>query len=136
MAQHHRFLKLIDRLHTQVGESDGRRIVLHSACALIARPGVALALDALTFRQWLERGAIRRPPCVWYLNYCCRDDATARGTTWSRPGAGLHYFASRDGRAANAAEGAVLTWPGEAGRPGASACATPITQQAGTQPAG
>ena len=26
--------------------------------------------------------------------------------------AGLHYFAARDGHAANAAEGAVLTWPG------------------------
>ncbi|MCC3262610.1 hypothetical protein LLE87_31045, partial [Paenibacillus polymyxa] len=47
----------------------------------------------------------------WYLNYCCRDDYGARHdevTAW----AGLHYFASRDGHAANAGEGAVLTWPG------------------------
>jgi hypothetical protein len=46
----------------------------------------------------------------WYLNYCCLDDfgATAEQVSaW----AGLHYFAARRGRGANAEPGDILTWP-------------------------
>jgi hypothetical protein len=45
------------------------------------------------------------------LNYCCRDDYGARYdqvSAW----AGLHYYCSRWGQAANASNGAWLTWPG------------------------
>lgn len=46
----------------------------------------------------------------WYVDYCCRDDygCTMHNTSaW----AGIHYFASRYGRASNADSSAVLTWP-------------------------
>lgn len=49
-------------------------------------------------------------PLNWYINYCCRDDYGApsnRVSAW----AGLHYFASRSGKAANSDSQTVLTWP-------------------------
>jgi hypothetical protein len=44
-------------------------------------------------------------------NYCCRDDY---GTRYDQVSAwaGLHYYCSRWGQAANAGNGAWLTWPG------------------------
>ncbi|PWF42073.1 NAD(P)-binding protein [Massilia glaciei] len=69
-------------------------------------------LDALTFKQWLDRNGYRAPSVHWYANYGCRDDygmSYDGVSAW----AGLHYFCCRAGaRAANAAEGALLTWPG------------------------
>jgi hypothetical protein len=44
------------------------------------------------------------------VNYCCRDDYGA-GLEKISAWAGVHYFAARDGRAANAPEYAVVTWP-------------------------
>jgi hypothetical protein len=44
------------------------------------------------------------------VDYCCRDDfgsSLEQTSAW----AGLHYFAARTGRAANADPHAVLTWP-------------------------
>ncbi|MFM8911461.1 MAG: FAD-dependent oxidoreductase, partial [Flammeovirgaceae bacterium] len=46
----------------------------------------------------------------WYVNYCCRDDFGTLATHTSA-WAGIHYFASRKGRAANANSDVVLTWP-------------------------
>ncbi|KRC85577.1 amine oxidase [Achromobacter sp. Root83] len=109
IAQHRRFLALIGRLHTEVG-NDGRK-VFSIPIALSSHDPAWRALDALTFRQWLEREGYTSPALHWYVNYCCRDDYGARYDVVSA-WAGLHYFASRDGHAANAAEGAVLTWPG------------------------
>jgi hypothetical protein len=47
----------------------------------------------------------------WYLDYACKDDYgldSQKISAW----AGLHYFASRQGLAANASESdSVLTWP-------------------------
>jgi hypothetical protein len=46
----------------------------------------------------------------WYIDYCCRDDYGTRHdqvSAW----AGLHYFASRRGKAANVDAQAVVTWP-------------------------
>ena len=61
--------------------------------------------DYLTAKGWYESPALR-----WYVNYCCRDDYGAgidKVSAW----AGVHYFASRDARAANAPCFAVVTWP-------------------------
>ncbi|MFJ3316452.1 FAD-dependent oxidoreductase [Herbaspirillum huttiense] len=69
------------------------------------------ALDRITMRQWLEQEGYRSPALHWLANYGCRDDYGARYdqvSAW----AGLHYFCSRSGQAANAADGAWLTWPG------------------------
>ncbi|WP_447990272.1 NAD(P)-binding protein [Achromobacter spanius] len=109
VAQHHRFLALIDRLHTQVG-NDGRKAFC-IPLVLSSEDPAWRALDTITFKQWLDREGYTSPALHWYLNYCCRDDYGANYDVVSA-WAGLHYFASRDGHAANAAEGAVLTWPG------------------------
>ena len=49
-------------------------------------------------------------PLRWYVDYCCRDDYGA-GIAHVSAWAGVHYFASRRGRAANADADAVVTWP-------------------------
>ncbi|NGT16047.1 NAD(P)/FAD-dependent oxidoreductase [Achromobacter insolitus] len=109
LAQHRKFLALVGRLHTQTG-SDGRKVFC-IPLTLSSRDPAWRALDAITFKQWLEREGYTSPALHWYLNYCCRDDYGAQYDVVSA-WAGLHYFASRDGHAANAGEGAVLTWPG------------------------
>src|SRR5262249_1722732 len=68
------------------------------------------ALDRMTFSDWLDSVGLSAPTLRWYLNYCCRDDYGRHATEISA-WAGLHYFCSRDGQAANAGRGAVLTWP-------------------------
>jgi hypothetical protein len=68
------------------------------------------ALDRLTMRQWLLDNGFDSPHLHWYINYCCRDDF---GTRYSETSAwaGIHYFACRDGTAANATGDTVLTAP-------------------------
>ena len=110
LAQHRRFLAQVQALHTRRGGNDGRK-VFAIPLTLSSRDPAWTALDGITFRQWLEREGYTSPALRWYLDYCCRDDYgadTGAVSAW----AGLHYFAARDGHAANAAEGAVLTWPG------------------------
>ncbi|WP_188590360.1 NAD(P)/FAD-dependent oxidoreductase, partial [Achromobacter denitrificans] len=109
LAQHRRFLDRVERLRAETG-SDGRKVFC-IPLALSSRDPAWRALDAITFKQWLDREGYSSPALHWYLDYCCRDDYGARYDAVSA-WAGLHYFASRDGHAANAGEGAVLTWPG------------------------
>ncbi len=64
-----------------------------------------LALDSLSFAEWLRQNQFTSPYLDWYANYACRDDygALARDTSaW----AGIHYFASRAQE-----EKGPLTWP-------------------------
>ena len=68
------------------------------------------SLDRLSMKQWLEEEGYTSHSLLWYIDYCCRDDyATSLENTsaW----AGLHYFASRRGEAANSDSDRVLTWP-------------------------
>lgn len=78
--------------------------------ALSSRDPEYRMLDGESFARWLERHGFTAPALRWYVDYCCRDDYGADSTRVSA-WAGLHYFASRGGLAANAEEGAVLTWP-------------------------
>ena len=68
-------------------------------------------LDQITMADYLrEKGWFNSAPLRWYVNYCCRDDYGAgieKVSAW----AGVHYFTSRDGRAANAQNYAVVTFP-------------------------
>ncbi len=93
----------------QARGSDGRRAfavpVEHSSTD--ARFTV---LDAQSFAAWLDGRGYDAPGLRWYLDYCCRDDY-GRCATEISAWAGLHYFCARDGDAANAERGAVLTWP-------------------------
>ena len=68
------------------------------------------ALDRLSMRDWLLAKGYTAPQLHWYVNYACRDDygSDYRHTSaW----ASIHYFACRNGAAANAASDAVLTAP-------------------------
>jgi hypothetical protein len=67
-------------------------------------------LDRITFAEYLRREGFDSPRLRWYADYCCRDDygaVAAEVSAW----AGLHYFASRNGVAANADPSSVVTWP-------------------------
>ncbi len=66
-------------------------------------------LDKISMKTWLEQNAFTAKPLHWYVNYCLLDDygtSIAETSAW----AGIHYFASRKGKAANAKEDDVLTW--------------------------
>lgn len=68
------------------------------------------ALDSITFKEYLHQQKLTSVYLLWYLNYCCKDDygqKIDKVSAW----AGIHYFASRRGKAANAESNAVLTWP-------------------------
>jgi hypothetical protein len=106
--QHRRFESLIDRLRVARG-TDGRK-VFAMPVALSSQDPQWLTLDRPTFATWLDREGYTAPSLRIYLDYACRDDygsGIAGVSAW----AGLHYFAARDGKAANAEAGAVLTWP-------------------------
>lgn len=67
-------------------------------------------LDKISFREYLDSKNWKSEYLNWYVNYCCRDDFGSdadQTSAW----AGLHYFCSRNGRAANAESQSVLTWP-------------------------
>jgi hypothetical protein len=119
-AEHQRFFALVEQYATALG-SDGRRAFAvpleHSSTDARYR-----ALDAQSFKSWLEAQNLRAPTLTWYLDYCCRDDY-GRHFDEISAWAGLHYFCGRGGLAANADRGAVLTWP-----EGLSALATRLEQ--------
>jgi monoamine oxidase len=68
------------------------------------------ALDRVSMLDWMRTEGYTSPVLHWYGNYACRDDFgtdIAETSAW----AGIHYFACRNGEAANAANDAVLTAP-------------------------
>jgi hypothetical protein len=109
LAEHQRFFHEVERLRALRG-ADGRRMFVFPTVQSSSDPQFD-ALDRITLKQWLEREGYRSPTLHWYLNYCCRDDY---GTRYDKVSAwaGLHYYCSRWGQAANAGNGAWLTWPG------------------------
>lgn len=121
-----RFLQVVDGLRDARG-ADGRKVFAIPIARSSSDPAWT-RLDGTTFAAWLDAEGHVDPSLRWYLDYCCRDDYGA-DTTKVSAWAGLHYFASRNGRAANAEPGAVLTWPegldAMAGRLDAAAFAGP-----------
>ena len=109
LAEHRRFFAEVARLR-QLKGSDGRRVFVFPTAASSRDPAFD-ALDTITLKQWLDQNGYTSPTLHWYLNYCCRDDY---GTRYDQVSAwaGLHYYCSRWGQAANAGNGAWLTWPG------------------------
>jgi len=68
------------------------------------------ALDSLTMAQWLDQQQFHSPYLSWYVNYCMRDDFGTPAhliSAWT----GIHYYAARKGRGANAKPYDVITWP-------------------------
>ncbi|TFW15714.1 NAD(P)/FAD-dependent oxidoreductase [Massilia arenosa] len=109
LAQHKRFFAEVERLRALKG-SDGKRIFVFPTVES-SMDAEWRALDRITLKQWLEQNGYTSPTLHWYLNYCCRDDY---GTRYDKVSAwaGLHYYCSRWGKAANSGDGAWLTWPG------------------------
>lgn len=67
-------------------------------------------LDKISMAEYLRQKGWDSAPLRWYIDYCCRDDYGGRSedvSAW----AGIHYFAARAGKAANAASQSVVTWP-------------------------
>jgi len=101
-AQYTRFQEYVGDLR-QRRDAAGRR-AFALPLTLSSRDPKLLALDRITFRDWLLREGYTAPGLHWLTDYACRDDygtSAAQTSAW----AGLHYFACRDG------EGQVLTAP-------------------------
>ena len=69
------------------------------------------ALDRISMADWMRARGLNSAPLLWYVDYGCRDDygtAMTDVSAW----AGIHYYASRDGRAGDGVSPqTVLTWP-------------------------
>lgn len=68
------------------------------------------AFDKTSMAEYMDQQGWKSTPLRWYVDYCCRDDFGAPSTAVSA-WAGIHYFAARNGRSANAEQQDVLTWP-------------------------
>jgi monoamine oxidase len=107
-AQARRFADLMQDFKTRRGR-DGRK-AFALPLELSSRDPQLLALDRQSMRDWLLAQGFDSVPLHWYVDYACRDDFgthAAETSAW----AGIHYFACRDGEAANANGDIVLTAP-------------------------
>lgn len=107
-AEYKRFFALMEGYKNRRG-NDGKKafaIPLDKS----SQDAELLALDNITMLSWLKDQDFNSEELHWYVNYCCRDDF---GTTLevTSAWAAIHYFASRSGRAANAGNADVITWP-------------------------
>ncbi|HET9056661.1 MAG TPA: FAD-dependent oxidoreductase [Chitinophagaceae bacterium] len=103
-----RFLLLMDEFRNKKG-NDGRdafSIPVNNS----SQDEVFLLLDKMSMKEWLQQNGFTSPHLHWYCNYACRDDFGTRYDECSA-WAGIHYFAGRKGKAANADSGDVITWP-------------------------
>jgi putative NAD(P)-binding protein len=108
LDQYNRFKEMIVGYKTRKGR-DGRR-AFAIPMELSSQDSDLLALDQLSFRDFLRDKGFDSAPLNWYLNYACRDDY---GCTYSDVSAwaGIHYFASRDNGTSEGEDTTVLTWP-------------------------
>jgi glycine/D-amino acid oxidase-like deaminating enzyme len=102
------FAAEIERWRSKRGH-DGKMAFVLPVDASSHDPDI-LALDALTMAKWMQEHGFDSEVLRWHVEYACRDDFGGNLdeiSAW----AGLHYFASRTGEAANAERDTVLTWP-------------------------
>ncbi|MBL7712073.1 MAG: FAD-dependent oxidoreductase [Chitinophagaceae bacterium] len=102
-----KFFSLMDHFRALKGE-DGKD-VFAIPVDTSARSETARALDQITMKEWMEQENLHGNHLRWYVDYCTRDDFGTRYdqiSAW----AGIHYFAARKGKGANAAYHDVLTW--------------------------
>ncbi|MFM2358886.1 MAG: hypothetical protein RLY16_879, partial [Bacteroidota bacterium] len=102
------FLKHMQQFRDAKGE-DGKYAFTFPSVESSQDPAY-LALDQMNMQQWLKLQGYQSEALHWYCDYCCRDDF---GMSYSQTSAwaGIHYFAARKGKAANAPAQSVLTWP-------------------------
>jgi protoporphyrinogen oxidase len=103
-----RFLKQMEQFRTAKGSDgfDAFSIPVDNS----SKDPTYTKLDDITMEQWLKDQNFHSPYLKWYVNYCMRDDF---GTPMDLISAwiGIHYYAARKGRGANAKPYDVLTWP-------------------------
>ena len=107
-SQYRRFAELIEGFAHRRDASGRPAFAL--PMALSGRDRDLLMLDRSSMREWLLAQGLDSPHLHWYVNHACRDDygtSSAAVSAW----AGIHYFACRDGQAANAGSDTVLTAP-------------------------
>jgi hypothetical protein len=107
------FLHLMEDWRSRKG-SDGR-YVFDIPVALCSADATLQELDKITMAAYLQQQGFSAPALLWYVDYCCRDDYGA-GIQHVSAWAGIHYFASRRGKAGNVDGRMVLTWPEGNGR--------------------
>lgn len=107
-AQYEAFFAAMEQFRRRRG-ADGRR-AFAIPLAYSARDADLLALDKISMADYLTQQGWDSPALRWYVDYCCRDDYGAPAAAISA-WAGIHYFAARDGHAANSEAQAVVTWP-------------------------
>jgi hypothetical protein len=103
-----RFLERMEAFRGLRGR-DGRR-AFEIPLELSSRDPSLLALDRISMHAWLRGEGFDAEAVDWYVDYACRDDygcGMREASAW----AGIHYFAGRNARAANADADTVLTWP-------------------------
>jgi protoporphyrinogen oxidase len=104
----HRFTKMMEDYKAKIG-ADGKEAFCIPAAKSSLDPTYT-KLDLVCMKDFLIQERFTSPYLFWYVNYCCADDYGAnikQVSAW----AGIHYFASRKGKAVNAPSDAVLTWP-------------------------
>lgn len=112
-AEIQRFLAEMERLRGVKGAD--QRFAFDIPVASSSADPQFTALDRLTMKAWMQQQGYVSEELHWYIDYCCRDDYGAASDVVSA-WAGIHYFAGRKGRAANAEPSQVLTWPQGNGR--------------------
>lgn len=103
-----RFLALMDGYRHKLGRDGKKAFAIPVDDS--SQDAEFLKLDRISMADYLDQSGFVSPFLVWYVEYCCHDDygSSLNDTSaW----AGIHYFASRNGTAANAKSDDVLTWP-------------------------
>jgi glycine/D-amino acid oxidase-like deaminating enzyme len=106
--QYQEFFATMETFKSATGE-DGRRAFVIPV-DLSSRDPNFLRFDNFSMARYLDQNHWDSEYLRWYVNYCCRDDYGSTMETTSA-WAGIHYFASRVGKAANAESGSLVTWP-------------------------
>ncbi len=106
-AQYKKFFAFTESLKHRKG-SDGKRLFAIPVDRS-SHESAWRELDNITMYTWMMKEGYTSKPLHWYVDYCCRDDY---GTSYKDASAwaGLHYFAARNGVAANTASDNVITW--------------------------
>jgi phytoene dehydrogenase-like protein len=106
--QYDRFLKEMDAFRHRRGP-DGRRWFAIPVDNSSSDPE-GRALDTVTMKAWMDGRGYTSANLHGFVDYGCRDDFGVRHDEISAY-AGIHYFAGRNGRAANTSPDSVLVWP-------------------------
>lgn len=107
-AQYERFFSYMESLKGKRGR-DGKKLFAIPVDES-SQDAEWLELDRLSMKSWMDKGGYTSRYLQWHVNYSCRDDY---GTTLEDVSAwaGIHYFAARDGKAANTGGENFVTWP-------------------------